>query len=194
MRLRMLRGLSVCAMLLGAVGVGATAHAAPAVNMAKLCSNGAYVLYMDDNGDQFGSEAACAAWTRQHPGQPPIAIDDDPDQHPDQTATTDDTSDQPAATDDTDDTSDQPAATDDTDDTDDSDDQSADAPDATATPTAQMTGGTVLVVVTAPDDDATMTDDTTVTDDATVTDDDTVDDQAAGQSGAVDDDSENGDG
>jgi hypothetical protein len=146
MRLRMLRGLSVCAMLLGALGAGMTAHAAPAVNMAKLCTNGAYVLYMDDNGDQFGSEAACVAWTRQHPGQPPIAIDDDPDSHPDQTATSDDTSDQPAATDDSDD-SDNP------------DDQSADAPDATATPTAQATGGKVLVVVTAPDDDTATSND-----------------------------------
>ncbi len=147
MRLRMLRGFSVCAMLLGALGAGMTAHAAPPVNMAKLCSNGAYVLYMDDNGDQFASEAACIAWTRQHPGQPPIAIDDDPDQHPDQTGdgNADDTSDQPADAG--------------TDDSDNPDDQSADAPDATATPSAQSSGKAVLVVVTAPDDGAATDDD-----------------------------------
>jgi hypothetical protein len=150
MRFRTLRGLSVLAML---VGAGMTAHAAPAapvVNMAKLCSNGAYVLYMDDYGDQFETEAACVTWTKQHPGKPPIAIDDDPDEHPDQPDVDADDSDTQsdatvgdAADDTSSDTSD--AATDDAEDTD-------------ATPVLQSTGKTVLVVVTAPDDAAAADD------------------------------------
>jgi hypothetical protein len=138
MRFRTLRGLSVLAMLVGALGAGMTAHAAPAapaINMAKLCSNGAYVLYMDDNGDQFLTEASCVSWTKKHPGQPPIAIDDDPDEHPDQPDVDTDNTDAPS--DATGDTSD--ATTDVADDTD-------------GTPAAQLTGKTVLVVVAAPDD------------------------------------------
>lgn len=177
MHFRILRGLPILGMLVAALGVGVTAHAAPAVNMAKLCSNGAYVLYMDDNGDQFASEAACVAWTRQHPGKPPIAIDDDPDGHPDQTADVDpDTSD------------DQPADVS----TDDPDDQTGDAPDAVSdNPDDQSSGRVMLVVVTDPTDDgATVTDDSDSSDDGSaVTDDDSGD-----ESVVIGDDSGDGEG
>ena len=142
MRLGTLRGISILAMLVGTIGVGMAVHAAPAINMAKLCSNGAFVLYMDDNGDQFETESACVAWTRQHPGNPPISMDDDPNDHPNPSdgLNPDVAGYQP------DDTADSTDAPDDVDDTTDASD-TTDATETTNDATQAQPTATVVVVV-----------------------------------------------
>jgi hypothetical protein len=142
MRLGTLRGISILVMLLGTIGAGVAVHAAPAINMAKLCSNGAYVLYMDDNGDEFETESACVTWTRQHPGQPPISMDNDPNDHPNPSDGLN-----PGATDNQpDDSADTTDATDDADDTTDASD-TTDTIDTTDDDTQAQPTATVVVVL-----------------------------------------------
>ncbi len=50
----------------------------PLINMAKLCSHGAHILYIDD-GNSFADEDACLGWVAEHPGTPPTAADDGAD-------------------------------------------------------------------------------------------------------------------
>ena len=51
----------------------------PLIDMAKLCSHGAHILYADDDDNQFADEDSCLNWVTGHPGQPPLTIDDNTD-------------------------------------------------------------------------------------------------------------------